>query len=154
MSHMTVEARDGRTAFEPGGTVEGTAAWSLDGAPGGVSLHLCWYTRGKGTEDVRVVERVRLEGAGREDRRDFRFALPRTPWSFSGTLVSVCWAVELVVEPGPESTRLEITVAPGGKEVVLPADVPQKDEDPGAARGKGGVLRSFFGSPVRRPGER
>jgi hypothetical protein len=153
MSHMTVETREGRTAFEPGGTVEGTAAWSLDAPPDKVSLTLCWYTAGKGTQDVRVVETLHLEAPGREDRRDFRFALPSTPWSFSGTLVSVCWAVELVVEPGAVSTRREITVAPGGKEIVLPADVPQKEEDPGA-RGKGGFLRSFFGSPVRRQGER
>jgi hypothetical protein len=54
-----------------------------------------------------------------EETRSFRFRLPEAPYSFSGKLISLVWALELVLEPSKEVTRREIIVAPGGQEVHL-----------------------------------
>jgi len=40
--------------------------------------------------------------------------------SFSGKLISLVWALELVVLPKGASTRQEIKIGPGAKEVRLP----------------------------------
>jgi hypothetical protein len=119
MSELKIQLSTERTAFEPGEELAGTASWKLDPRPRAVELRLFWFTRGPGPEDAGVVERVRFEHALPEEARPFRFRLPDAPYSFSGKLFSVVWALELVAEPSKEAGRREITVAPGGKEVRL-----------------------------------
>ena len=64
-------------------------------------MRLFWYTRGKGTEDVGLVDTVAFPNPQTTDQRTFRFALPEAPYSFSGKLISIIWAIELILEPGP-----------------------------------------------------
>jgi hypothetical protein len=118
VSWAKVETEHGRTAFEPGDEVAGTAAWSLPEAPASLEIRLFWYTAGKGTLDLEVVEREVCDALA-EGRREFRFRLPAGPYSVSGQLVSVAWAIELVAEPSGDAARAEITVGPGGREVRL-----------------------------------
>ena len=82
-------------------------------------LRLFWFTRGKGTEDAAVVDTLRFETPQAEEARPFRFVLPEAPYSVSGKLISLVWALELVAEPSREVDRLELVVAPGGREVLL-----------------------------------
>ena len=119
MSWLTLEASGGRTDFHPGEVVPATARWSLDQAPAAVEIRLFWYTEGKGTQDVLIVDRARYEGPLASERRDFRFDLPDSPYTFSGKLISLRWALEVVALPSEEAQRLEITVAPTGKEILL-----------------------------------
>ena len=119
MSELKILLRDEQTSFRPGETVEGVAGWRLDGLPDSVELRLFWFTRGKGTEDVSVVNLVRFDSPGLEEGRRFTFTLPLEPYSFSGQLVSLIWALELVVEPGEQSARVEIVVSPSGREILL-----------------------------------
>jgi hypothetical protein len=118
---MEVSLAGGRTAFSPGETLEGTASWRLAERPRSLELHLFWYTRGKGDRDLELVETQPIQPPEPNGRCDFRFRLPAGPYSFSGKLVSLLWAVELVAEPGAKGARTEITVAPGGREVLLSA---------------------------------
>jgi hypothetical protein len=118
MSWIRVETEHGRTGFAPGEEVAGTAAWSLAEVPSTLELRLFWYTAGKGTRDLGVVERLPCDLV-REGRREFRFRLPVGPHSVSGKLVSVLWAIELVAEPSGDAARAEITIGPGGREVRL-----------------------------------
>ena len=150
MGTLRIETRGGKTAFAPRDEIAGTAVWSLDQPPSAVQLRLFWFTKGKGTQDVGIVASLPFEGAGREERREFRFELPEAPYSFSGTLVSVLWAIELVAEPSGETARFEFTMGPGGKEVVLPERPPGRDERAGEAGSRfPGGLRKMFGGPVR-----
>jgi hypothetical protein len=106
-------------AFRPGDDVEGTVRWRLDQPPRSIELRLFWYTEGKGDQDVGVVEALPFADPGQEDHRSFRFRLPAGPFSFSGKLISLLWAIEAVAEPGDSSGRLEITVSPTGREILL-----------------------------------
>jgi len=119
MSTLVIATRDSRTAFRPAEDLEGTVAWQLDEPAGAVELRLIWFTRGKGTVDVELVSRERYENPPREDEREFFFALPEAPYSFSGKLISLVWALEVVVERSKASERLEFVMAPEGREVLL-----------------------------------
>jgi hypothetical protein len=119
MNDLKIQLASGRAAFEPGEEITGTAAWKLDKPPRSVELRLFSFTRGQGDEDAGVAETVRFDHALPEDSRPFRFRLPDGPYSFSGKLFSLVWALELVVEPSKENARQEITIAPGAKTVQL-----------------------------------
>jgi hypothetical protein len=116
---LTLRLSDDRTAFEPGEELTGTAGWDLDDAPRAVMVRLFWFTRGRGTEDVGVMEMVRFDGPSATEQRSFQLRLPPAPYSFSGKLISLVWALELVLEPSEDVTRVEFVMGPGGKEVRL-----------------------------------
>lgn len=124
MEWIQVETRDGATAFAPGEVVEGTASWQLETPAQSVELRLFWYTRGKGDQDVGVVATVAFPEPGLQDRRGFSFSLPVGPYSFSGKLISLLWALEVVAEPGSRAGRLEITVSPSRREILLQPQLP------------------------------
>ena len=127
MSWIRVDLAEGRTAYRPGEAVEGTVSWSLDptdDAVGSVDVHLLWFTRGKGDRDSKVVATERLEEApSGSGRREFRLRLPAAPYSVSGKLVSIVWAVEVVLSPTDRAERTEITMSPSGREVLLHPDL-------------------------------
>ena len=117
MTGLHLDLANDRRAFKPRESVEGRVSWNVNGATS-AELRLFWYTRGKGTEDVGLVETVAFPNPQATDQRTFRFALPEAPYSFSGKLVSIIWAVELIVEPGPSVERREFVMSPSGREVV------------------------------------
>jgi hypothetical protein len=119
MNELKILLREERQSFRCGETVEGVAGWRLAKPPASVELRLFWYTRGKGTEDVGLVNRVRFDSPQQEEGRKFSFTLPPEPWSFSGQLVSLIWALEMVAEPGGHMARVELVVSPTGQEILL-----------------------------------
>lgn len=121
---LRIGFRGGRTVFRPGETIEGAALWELDAAPELAEIRLLWFTRGKGTEDGEVVATQRFDAPAAGDTRAFSLTLPPAPFSFSGRLVSVLWAVELVVKPGTRFVRAEIVCSPLEAEIRLP-EIPQ-----------------------------
>jgi len=116
---IQVETVDGTTSFRPGETVEGTVRWQLPEPPEGVELRLFWSTEGKGDQDLQVVETIPFADPAAEDRRAFRIRLPEGPYSFSGKLITLNWALEAVAQPGEEAGSLAITVSPTGEEIRL-----------------------------------
>lgn len=119
MSWLRVDAASGGTEFRPGESFSGTASWSLDAPAKHVDIRLFWYTEGRGTQDVAVVDSLRVEAPQASDRRDFLFTLPAQPYSFSGRLISLHWAVEVVAEPSGEAQRFGFTLSPTGRTVLL-----------------------------------
>ena len=119
MNLIEVTIQDGYTSFRPGDVVEGTVMWQLDPPPSEVEARLFWFTRGKGMRDIVIVETIPYHSPARMDRRAFRFQLPAGPYSFSGKLISLVWAIEVVAQPGDTSGRTEITVSPTGDEIQL-----------------------------------
>ena len=55
----------------------------------------------------------------RTGNRPFRFQLPDAPYSFSGKLISLIWAIEAVAEGIKEAARYEFVLAPEGREIEL-----------------------------------
>jgi hypothetical protein len=119
MSELKILLPDNSTAFEPGEEATGSASWELEKPPRDLELRLFWFTRGRGIEDAGLAETLRFEQPQLRETRPFRFRLPQMPYSFEGQLISLVWALELIVEPSKEVTRCEIVVAPGRQPVRL-----------------------------------
>jgi hypothetical protein len=124
MAVMHVATDGGRIAFSPGEQVEGTATWELDAPPRALELRLFWFTSGRGDRDQAVVEVQPVPAPGASGWMRFAFRLPAQPWSFSGQLITLAWAIELVAEHEGLAGRVELVVAPGGHEVRIDRDPP------------------------------
>jgi len=119
MSTLKIGTYENKTQYHPGEEIAGRALWILDRPPKAVEVRLFWYTEGKGTQDVELIDSVRFDKPSERGEDDFRFTLPNEPYSFSGKLISLIWALELVVLPSDETERFPITVSPTGFEVFL-----------------------------------
>lgn len=124
MSTVRIGTKEDQRAYRPGETIEGAIGWELPEAPGSIEVRLFWQTRGKGTEDVEVVDRLRLERPLAQGAHSFRFMAPPEPVSFSGRLIALNWALEVVVLRQGPSARFDLIIAPDGREIVLGAAIP------------------------------
>lgn len=109
-----------KTVYRPGGTVTGEVLWSVDEAPGAVELTLGWWTEGRGTKDATIEAETRWETAAPAGKERFSLQLPASPYSFSGQLITLKWALELRTREGGHSVTQEIVVSTGPGAVDLP----------------------------------
>jgi hypothetical protein len=119
MDKLRIILHEEKTVFAPRETIRGVIEWNLDANPRRLDLSLFWYTAGKGTRDIGLVHNVGFNDPGTRGSKDFSFALPDGPFSFSGKLISVIWAIELTCSPGSETARREMVLSPTGKEILL-----------------------------------
>jgi hypothetical protein len=101
---LTVELDRSPPNYWPGERLSGR--WSLPADPErtvrAVELSVLWYTQGKGDEDFGVhhfEQHLADEGGVIEAGRSHSFSvrLPRTPLSYSGVLIKICWCVRVRV---------------------------------------------------------
>jgi hypothetical protein len=111
---ITIERRD----LRPHDTVTGRVAWQLEKEPRELELRLCWFTRGRGTEESRTIEALPLGDTLRGDKA-FSFRLPAEPWSVNGKLIRIAWALEVVAKKTGSLAVEEIVVSPRRQEIVL-----------------------------------
>jgi hypothetical protein len=116
---ILIETNDGATSFRPGDVVAGTLRWQLPEPPETIELRLFWSTEGKGDQDLEVVEAISFTSPGAQGRRPFQVRLPQGPYSFSGKLITLSWALEAIAQPGNRAGNLFITVSPTGEEIRL-----------------------------------
>ena len=119
MSALSIELEDGKMSFRPGETLHGVASWLLEESVDTLEVRLLWFTRGKGTQDVEVVDRRTFRSPALDGHDAFSFDLPAGPYSFSGRLISLIWALELVTPKGANSYRVEFVLSPFESEIVL-----------------------------------
>jgi len=119
MQNLSIDIAEYKTSFRPGEEIRGTVRWNLPGDPESVEVSLFWRTEGKGTQDVGVIETLKHEAPGPLGQKDFTFILPPAPFSFSGRLISIIWAIEATSYPTEQTTRQQIAVSPTGQEVVV-----------------------------------
>jgi hypothetical protein len=119
MSTLRIDISGGRRPCKPGESISGRVTWQVDGPPQSAELRLFWYTSGKGTQDVETVDTIPFPAPQATDDRSFTLRLPRQPYSYSGKLISIAWALELIVEPGANVAREEFVMSPTGSEIVL-----------------------------------
>ena len=100
--------------------MSGRAVWQLNLQPEAMEIRLFWYTSGKGDQDTELIDTKRYQRIATTGDQEFSFTLPHQPYSFSGKLISLIWAVEAVFEPNGEVARAEFALGPEGKEVQLP----------------------------------
>lgn len=119
MKTMTFELDGQRSAFKPGERVEGQASWELPEAPRSLEVRLFWTTSGRGDEDQGIVAVEPVPSPAASGWVRFSFLLPAGPCSFSGRLVSLGWALELVAPHEEMAASVPIVVGPEGREVRI-----------------------------------
>ena len=117
--HIELDGGAAAAAVLPGRAVTGHIAWQLDEDRQWLELRLLWHTEGKGTRDGELVQTHRITSPATSGREPFSFTLPTGPYSFSGSLISVVWALELVGDDEQHAQRLELTLSPHGREIEL-----------------------------------
>ncbi len=110
---------DDRTAFEIAETIDVTLSWSLESLADSVELRLLWNTVGKGDRNLSVEKTWKYDQPLLSDKFTESIQLPEAPYSFSGKLVSLVWAFELIAFPVGDSVRKEIVIAPEAQEIFL-----------------------------------
>lgn len=108
------------TRCAPGETISGKVLWALDKQPGIVRLTFGWWTEGRGTRDSRIETSKEWETDSTAGEETFQFPVPPSPYSFSGTLITLKWALELSTKKGRETTVEEILVSPREELIELP----------------------------------
>ena len=127
MNDLKISLPSGTAAFEPGAEIEVDVEWSCDRPLDAVQVRLVWSTAGKGDTDIKVAKTVQIRQPDQSGSQRLMIVLPWGPYSFSGKLISILWGLELIVFPSEASTRTEITIAPGGKEVRLQSTAAEDD---------------------------
>jgi hypothetical protein len=117
--NLRIDLADGNEIRQPNAPVGGEIAWRLDRPVEALELRLFWYTEGRGDRDVGIARTLRIDAPGAIGAQPFELELPSGPYSFSGPLISLVWALELIASPGDLAVRREIVVGPKRHEVVL-----------------------------------
>jgi hypothetical protein len=116
---LTLQTTDGGMWFKPGELVEGRASWHLEEETEAIEVRLFWYTSGKGSQDIEIVRSLSVDRPDTSGHRDFSIRIPEGPYSFSGKLITLAWAIELVALPAGETERLDLRIGPQPVEVDL-----------------------------------
>ncbi len=116
---LRIELADHRDVFRPGETVRGTFSWSLSDRPAELEVRLFWYTQGKGTQDMTIVNTRHIDAPRMAGRETFAFELPQGPYTMHGKLISILWALELVAGGATDAARTPLILSLDGRPVVL-----------------------------------
>jgi hypothetical protein len=119
MSQLDIKTRGNRVGYLPGEEIRGQFSWKLSEAPEKMELRLCYYTDRSRRREVDLTEVQVFRDFPAEGNQDFLFILPEGPYSFVGKLLSLRWALELVVLPEKKMQRLELVVSPTKERIVL-----------------------------------
>jgi hypothetical protein len=119
-----IEVKLDQQEFEPGELIEGKLTWSQIRQGVDLEIRLIWFTLGKGSRDYSIVSSQPVAQPKESGQIDFRFEAPDWPHSFSGELISLQWAIEVVELPSEEAIEVELVIAPGRKEIALSGESP------------------------------
>ncbi|MBI2425433.1 MAG: hypothetical protein HYV27_21585 [Candidatus Hydrogenedentes bacterium] len=120
---LYIRTGNDQTGFAPGDTVRGVYGWDCAQAPGRAMLTLLWRTEGRGTSDMGIVSGIEAQHPSAIYEAPFELTLPNGPYSFSGKLITLHWAIELLLDNGEDLHRLDVLVSPWETEVRLPQEV-------------------------------
>jgi hypothetical protein len=101
--------------FEPGATITARVQWSDLRDNDRLVVRLFWFTTGKGDRDIEIVSEVPLQATGTSGQEVVKLTAPAWPFSYSGKMVSIQWAIEVVRLPGEDAQTVELVIAPDGR---------------------------------------
>ncbi|MFC4992024.1 hypothetical protein [Rubritalea tangerina] len=107
-------------SYLPGDTLHGQIHWPNATAPSQkVAVRLFWFTEGRGSQDLEIIDELQLT-LSPHSPTEFHFTLPHFPFSFSGKLISLQWAVEAISLPDESHTsRHPFCLSPTKDEINL-----------------------------------
>jgi len=133
MDPLRIQLDGERTCFAPGETLKLIVAWKLAQSAEALELRLSWFTQGRTTAEMAVVETRRIENPGLEGQQQLELKAPGFPFSFRGVLFEISWALDLISFPSENVVRQLIVIAPNAKAVVSPGALASPPPLPRAA---------------------
>jgi hypothetical protein len=129
-----IEVKLDQQEFEPGELIEGKLKWRQIRQGVDLEIRLIWFTLGKGSRDYSIVSSQPIAQPAESGEFEFSFVAPDWPHSFSGELISLQWAIEVVELPSEEAIQVELVIAPGRKEIALSGESPNStpSQQPGS----------------------
>ncbi|MBI1206305.1 MAG: hypothetical protein GC191_03330 [Azospirillum sp.] len=113
-----IELTGGHTFLLPGDLLGGSVRWRLDERLREAAVQLIWFVRGKGGAEDRVVATIPFDAPGSVDDRVFELGLPAGPYSFSGRLFTLSWAVRLILD-GAVAAHQDIVLSPTRQPIAV-----------------------------------
>ena len=119
MNFLNIKIKDNKDKFMPGEEIHGEVMWDLQKLPSKIEVKLFWFTAGQGGLDSEIVNSIELAAADLIGKQSFRFRLPLAPYSFSGNLITLRWAVDATAPPTAERSICEFVMSPSDNPIVL-----------------------------------
>ncbi len=117
---ISIHLHDEQTGFAPGGTIAGEVRWNQLPVSDKtvISLELAFRTEGKGTSQREVFHELEWPVTMAKGNESFTIEAPNWPWSFSGKLVSILWALD-AWQGNEHAEAVPVTISPNGDEMDL-----------------------------------
>jgi len=119
MNKLAITTDSPKISYLPGTHISGKITWDLSESTEFLTLQMFWYTAGKGTRDFAVVDELKIDSPFVSGEENFSFRIPSQPLSFSGTLISLLWALELKTAKETDAEQFHFTVSHTGPEISL-----------------------------------
>jgi len=122
---ITITLSQTPAGYAPGEPITGIVEWTeLSAKTSRLEIRLIWYTEGKGDTDVRVIDTITESSPSKSGTTKFDFVAPTRPFSFSGKLISLTWAVEVVEFPSHDGAKETLTISSDRNEIMLTQSFP------------------------------
>ena len=118
MASGFIELDEAAGCFVPGSRLVGVARWTSEERVQSVAVCACWETGGKGAGDHGEGARVELERPRQTDEQRFELILSEGPYSLQGSLITINWRLELMLDDEPVAA-LAFVLSPFGRPVTL-----------------------------------
>lgn len=108
-----------KDCYAPQSELAGQVEWSSKNRNETIEISLYWYTTGKGTQDIEIVDEHVFDTVATSGKKSFSFKLPDQPYSFSGKLITLSWAIEAKMTSQNTRDEFEFIMSPFDAEVLL-----------------------------------
>ncbi len=117
---IQIELAQQPPAFTPGQAIRGQVIWNKLVEPvDKLVIRLIWYTTGKGDRDFAIAADQIMVSPPASESAEFDFRAPARPYSFSGKLISLSWAIEVIAFPDMETKRQDLVISANADEILL-----------------------------------
>jgi hypothetical protein len=119
MSSISLELKDGKISYRPGERISGSVKWDLDKDVKYIAINVFWYTEGIGEQDSEIAAAEKIDMPFKSGSNDFSIQLPEAPFSYSGKITSLKWAVEATTPKDKIKDVKDFTLSPDNEKIVL-----------------------------------
>jgi hypothetical protein len=120
MDKISIQLKDGKISYQPGEKLRGELEWNLTQEVNDITINIFWYTEGAGDQDSEIAVTETIKMPLKSDRQSFEIELPIAPYSYSGQITSLKWAIEASTLQEKVKDVKEFSMTPGNKEIILP----------------------------------
>ena len=118
MTSLEILLNDNSHWIKPGGKLEGSIMWELSAPAKKIEINFFWYVYQNGeVKESNAVAKLQAKNIQSTGYKNFSFDVPEKPYSFSGNLFSINWAIECSV--GKDTVTQDLIMSNTGETVTV-----------------------------------